>query len=57
MQELDNLLREQRIKKGTDYSWTHKYGRLHILCDAIWVDEIREAAESLQIPVHGWHTY
>ncbi len=57
MDEFESALREQRVKKGVDYAYTYKYGKLHILCDEVWVDLIREAAELLGIVVGSWHTY
>ncbi len=59
---LRDILREHlrehwRLKYGCDYSWTYKYGELHLLCGDIFLDTIVVQAGVLGIRFATTHVY
>lgn len=54
---LHELREEHRLKYGTDFATTFKYGELHVLCHTVFEDQIRETLEKHNVPVASWHTY
>ncbi len=58
MEEFVNELREEyRLKLNIDYAMTRKYGELHILCNKVYEESIREVSEKLGIKITSLHTY
>jgi hypothetical protein len=57
-EEFTNHLREEfRLKLNVDYSYTKKYNELHILCNKVYADTIREEAFKFSIPITCFHCY
>ena len=52
-----HLRDEHRLKKGTDYNYTFKYGKLYVLTCEVWVDILKEHLEEYEITVEEWFTY
>ena len=57
LEKLKEALAEIRIKWATDYCWTYKYGKLHVLCNAVWVESIKEQATKCQVEIDEILTY
>lgn len=53
----DELRNENRLKLNCDYSYTLKYGRVHILCADVYDDTIREVFARYGIAITSLHTY
>lgn len=54
---VEKLRDEQRIKLGVDYTYTYKYGELHILCHAVYRETIEKYAADHNLPITTIHTY
>lgn len=52
-----HLRQEYRIKQNVDYSFTYKYGQLHVLCQEVYADAIREACAKYSFQVTSLQTY
>jgi hypothetical protein len=50
-------LDDNRVKRGVDYAFTHKYGKTHVVCDGVWVKAIKAAAKRHGVTIDTWHTY
>ncbi len=52
-ENLDNavyVLREdRRIKRGTDYNYTVKYGQIHVMCQAVYLESVKEVFENYDL--------
>lgn len=58
--EVDDVtieLQKERIKRGTDYSFTIKYNTLRIICSEVFKDAIKEAFARNNIEVTKFYTY
>ncbi len=53
----ERLRQEWRIKRGTDYSYTLKYGDLRVLCDLAFQETIQEVAAEAGLTVMEWFPY
>lgn len=56
-QALIAALRDVRVKHGTDYAMTVKYGETRIFCHEVWSPLIHEVAESIGYKLHSVQTY
>lgn len=54
---LRELREEHRLKEGTDFAMTYKYGERHVLCTSVFEDSLREVLAKHGVPVATWHTY
>lgn len=52
--ELANI---HRIKKGVDYALAFKYGDLHVLCQELYEDTVREVLKRHGIGIKSMHTF
>lgn len=43
-------LREQRVKKGTDYNYTLKYRVLHVMCNELYKETIKAVFDNHDLP-------
>lgn len=56
--EARKLLRaDWRLKENVDYAITVKYGQVHVLCNAVFEDSIRQAFRQIQVEICSLHTY
>lgn len=55
--EVINFLAEERIKLNCDYAIASKYGEIHIICNKMWADRIREVAGQFGLPITSLHTW
>lgn len=52
--ELANI---HRIKKGVDYALAFKYGELHVLCQELYEDTVREVLNRHGIDIKSMHKF
>lgn len=52
-----NLREEHRLKQNIDYAFTYKYEQLHVVCQEVYEDLIREACAKHSFQVISLHTY
>lgn len=52
-----HLRNDFRLKLNLDWSYTFKYDKLHVLCDAVYQERIQEEADKFGITVAGFLTY
>lgn len=60
MHRIDKLveaLYEQRVKKGTDYSYVYKYGQLQVICCEVFKESILEEARKADVKIDHIFTY
>lgn len=57
LEQIKEALRFARIKLNTDYAFTVKYGKVHVLCGAVYEDLIRETFGEYSVPIETLHTY
>lgn len=48
---------ENRVKFGTDYSLTVKYGEVHVMCQIVYAAVIEGVFIRHQIPIASLHAY
>lgn len=51
------VLRENRVKRNTDYAMLEKSGKVHIMCEEGWVAAITEAADAVGMKIDDWHVF
>lgn len=54
---LHELREDFRLKAGTDFAMTYKYGERHVLCSSAFEGCLREVLAKHEVPVTTWHTY
>lgn len=43
---VDDLRNRLRVKRGTDYCYTLKYGVIHVMCQQVYLESIKEVFEN-----------
>jgi hypothetical protein len=47
---VDELREARRIKRGVDYSYTLKYRCLHIMCNEVYKESVKEVFDNYDLP-------